>query len=145
MTRSVKQLVIPSIHSFLTITSTVGCSDPPPSVSWEPLETGLASSLRGLSAVDSGTAWISGTGGGFAFTRDGGVSWTVGYVVGAEALDFRDVEAFPGGIAFLMSAGAGPLSRIYKTTDWGHSWSLQHTNPLENGFFNGMAFKGFSI
>jgi photosystem II stability/assembly factor-like uncharacterized protein len=61
-------------------------------------------------------------------------------VAGAEELDFRDVEAFAGGTAYLMSAGNGQQSRLYKTTDWGEAWSLQHTNPLENGFFNGMAF-----
>jgi photosystem II stability/assembly factor-like uncharacterized protein len=125
---------------FLLISSPFGCSDRPPSVSWEPVETHLRASLRGLSAVDAQTAWISGTGGGFAFTRDGGESWVVGTVAGADSLDFRDVEAFPDGTAYLMSAGSGTLSRIYKTTDWGGTWSLQHTNPLESGFFNGMAF-----
>jgi photosystem II stability/assembly factor-like uncharacterized protein len=61
-------------------------------------------------------------------------------VPGADALDFRDVEAFSDGTAFIMSAGSGSLSRIYKTVDSGESWTLQHTNPLEAGFFNGMAF-----
>ena len=86
--------------------------------SWQPQESGLTSSLRGLSAVDGTTAWISGAGGRYAFTRDGGATWNPGEVPGAEALDFRDVEAFPGGVAYLMSAGPGPTSRIYKTTDW---------------------------
>ncbi|NNM04779.1 MAG: glycosyl hydrolase, partial [Gemmatimonadetes bacterium] len=100
----------------------------------------LESSFRGLSAVDSLTAWLSGTQGVFAFTQDGGVAWVTGTVPGADSLDFRDVESFSGGVAYLMSAGGGPLSRLYKTTDWGETWALQHTNPLENGFFNGMTF-----
>lgn len=108
--------------------------------SWQPQESGLASSLRGLSAVDGTTAWISGAGGRYAFTRDGGATWNPGEVPGADALDFRDVEAFPGGVAYLMSAGPGASSRIYKTADWGATWSLQHANELEDAFFNGFAF-----
>lgn len=140
MKRLSAPLLVPVLLAFLVISYTVGCSDQPLSVSWEPVEVNSRSSLRGLSAVDAQTAWISGTGGGFAYTRDGGVSWVVGTVTGADSLDFRDVEAFPNGTAYLMCAGSGPLSRIYKTTDWGESWSLQYTNPLESGFFNGMAF-----
>jgi len=124
----------------LVMFSAVGCADQPPVVSWEPVESQLSSSLRGLSAVDSNTAWISGSQGGVAHTRDGGESWVVGTVPESTSLDFRDVEAFPDGTAYLMSAGSGSLSRIYKTTDWGESWALQHTNPHEAGFFNGMAF-----
>lgn len=108
--------------------------------SWQPQESGLTSSLRGLSAVDGTTAWLSGAGGRYAYTRDGGITWHPGAVPGAEDLDFRDVEAFPGGIAFLMSAGPGAGSRIYKTADWGATWTLQHANELEDAFFNGFAF-----
>ena len=125
---------------FLVFLFWLGCTGEIPSISWEPVETGLQSSLRGLSVVDLQTVWISGTGGGVAHTRDGGTTWSVGTVQGSEALDFRDVEAFPDGTAYLMGAGNGSLSRVYKTTDWGDSWSLQHTNPLAEGFFNGMAF-----
>lgn len=124
----------------LVLSGSAGCTEEPPSVVWEPVETGLDSSLRGLSVADAQTTWISGTGGAFAYSRDGGASWVVGVVPGTDSLDFRDVEAFPDGTAYLMSAGSGGLSRIYKTEDWGESWVLQHTNPLEAGFFNGMAF-----
>jgi photosystem II stability/assembly factor-like uncharacterized protein len=107
---------------------------------WEPQTSGLTTSLRGLSAVDQTTAWISGAGGRYAFTRDGGTTWHPGTVPEAEDLDFRDVEAFHGGIAYLMSAGSGTGSRIYKTTDWGTTWTLQHANELEDAFYNGFAF-----
>jgi photosystem II stability/assembly factor-like uncharacterized protein len=39
-----------------------------------------------------------------------------------------------------MSIGNGARSRIYKTTDWGTTWALQHENEIEAAFFNGMAF-----
>jgi photosystem II stability/assembly factor-like uncharacterized protein len=109
-------------------------------VTWEMQESGLEASLRGLSAVDELTAWISGSGGSYAFTRDGGLTWNPSVVPGADSLDFRDVEAFPDGTAYLMSAGSGPQSRIFKTEDWGASWTEQHVNPVDDGFFNGMAF-----
>jgi photosystem II stability/assembly factor-like uncharacterized protein len=138
--------MIKSRHVLLAVSSLclLACSSPappqPPVVSWEALEVGFQSSLRGLSAVDEETAWVSGSGGSFAFTRDGGDSWQSGTVPDSESLDFRDVQAFADGTAYLMSAGPGDLSRIYKTSDWGQSWSVQHVNPEEAGFFNGMAF-----
>lgn len=118
------------------------CSSPPstPVLEWEPVDAGLTTSLRGLSLASDRVAWVSGSEGSYSITRDGGVSWTPGSLPGTESLDFRDVEAFPDGSAFLMSAGAGPASRIYKTTDWGRTWALQHENGHESGFFNGMAF-----
>lgn len=109
-------------------------------VSWELQESGLDASLRGLSGVDELTAWVSGTDGSYAFTRDGGLTWNASMVPGAESLDFRDVEAFSNGTAYLMSAGSGQQSRLFKTEDWGESWVVQHVNSLEAGFFNGMAF-----
>ena len=111
-----------------------------PRLSWEVQEVPLSASLRGLSAPDSATAWVSGTGGSYAFTRDGGERWQVGVVPGAEELDFRDVEAFSDGTVYLMSAGSGTASRIFKSRDWGRSWTLQHSNELEEGFSNGFAF-----
>jgi NSS family neurotransmitter:Na+ symporter len=109
-------------------------------LSWERQDSNLSSSLRGLSAVSDQVAWVSGSEGSFAFTRDGGESWVAGSVPGADSLDFRDVQAFPDGTAYLMSAGSGPFSRIYKSQDWGESWTLQHTNEIPEGFFNGFAF-----
>lgn len=118
----------------------VGCSGQSPSLSWEYVETGTQASLRGLSVVNPQSVWISGSGGAVAHTGDGGASWRVRTVPDSDGLDFRDVEAFPDGTVFLMSAGSGSLSRIYKSVDSGESWALQHINPLEAGFFNGMAF-----
>lgn len=124
----------------LALSSLPGCGEKPFSATWESRQSNLDASLRGLSAPDPLTAWVSGSGGSYAFTRDGGETWEASKVTDAESLDFRDVEAFGDGTAYLMSAGSGALSRIYKTTDWGETWTLQHTNGFENGFFNGMAF-----
>ncbi len=109
-------------------------------IQWQEQKSGLTSSFRGLSAVDEKIAWMSGTKGCYARTIDGGQTWMADSVAGATNLDFRDVQAFEANLAYLMSAGPGELSRIYKTTDGGKSWHLQHTNKIPEGFFDGMAF-----
>ena len=58
-------------------------------------------SLRGLSVVNEKVIWASGTGGTVIRTIDGGKSWKVMAVPGAEKLDFRDVEAFDAKTAYL--------------------------------------------
>ena len=90
--------------------------------------------------VSSAVAWASGTRGTYLRTSDGGASWNATQVHGAESLDFRDIEAFSADEAYLLSAGPGDLSRIYKTTDGGRNWTLQFTNPDAKGFFDCMAF-----
>ncbi|HEY1191084.1 MAG TPA: glycosyl hydrolase, partial [Gemmata sp.] len=64
----------------------------------------------------------------------------VGTVPGAEKLDFRDVEAFDGATAYLLSAGSGADSRIFKTVDGGKTWVLQFKNPEPKGFLDAIAF-----
>ena len=107
---------------------------------WRPLDGGTTASLRGLSAVSAEIAWISGTGGTWGRTLDGGASWRTGAVPGAEELDFRDVDAFDAVTAYLMSAGPGERSRIYKSVDGGETWELQHVTASPEAFFDGMAF-----
>jgi len=49
------------------------------------------------------------------------------------------VEAIDGDRAWLMAAGPGAASRIYRTNDGGRNWRLQWTNPRQEGFLDGMA------
>ena len=58
----------------------------------------------------------------------------------ADRLDFRDVDAVSETTAYILSIGAGPASRIYKTTDAGAHWALQFTNDDPKAFFDAMAF-----
>ena len=96
--------------------------------------------FRGLSVVSSKVAWVSGTKGTFGRTTDGGKTWSVGTVPKADKLDFRDVEAFGADTAYLLSAGPGEESRIYKTTNGGKTWDLQFQNAEPKAFFNAIAF-----
>jgi photosystem II stability/assembly factor-like uncharacterized protein len=96
--------------------------------------------LRGVSAVSANVIWASGTHGTYLRTMDGGLTWVAAQVPGAEALDFRDVEAFSPNEAYLLAAGPGEQSRIYKTSNAGKTWDLQFTNREPKGFYDCMAF-----
>lgn len=107
---------------------------------WQKQRVETKASLRGLSVVNKKIIWASGTGGTFLKTTDGGKTWTVGKVPGAEKLDFRDVEAFDANTAYLLSIGEGESSRIYKTTDGGATWKLQFKNENPKAFFDSFDF-----
>src|SRR5262249_8879316 len=107
---------------------------------WQTQTIGTQADFRDLCVVSPNVAWVSGTQGTFARTTDGGRSWSGGTVAGADKLDFRDVEAFGETTAYLLSAGAGDASRIYKTGDGGKSWALQFKNAAPEAFFDAIAF-----
>jgi photosystem II stability/assembly factor-like uncharacterized protein len=96
--------------------------------------------LRGLSPPTSAVAWASGTHGTYLRTTNAGVTWTAAQVPGAASLDFRDVEAFSARVAYLLAAGPGELSRVYRTSDGGRHWALQFTMHDPQGFLDCMAF-----
>jgi len=102
--------------------------------------SGTTQRLQAVSVVDPNIVWASGTGGTFAVTHNGGQSWRTGVVAGADSLEFRDVEAFDGHIAYLLSAGNGTQSRIYKTEDGGVNWQLQFINRDSLAFYDCFAF-----
>lgn len=108
--------------------------------SWVPQDSGTTSSLRGVSAVSATVVWASGTDGTFLRTTDGGAHWRAAKMPGASDLDFRGIVGIDENTAYLMSAGEGEKSRIYKTVDGGERWSLLYTNPDPKGFFDAIAF-----
>jgi len=103
-------------------------------------QSNTTENLRGVSAVSAKLIWASGTHGTYLRTLDGGNRWSPAQVPGAEALDFRDVEAFSTDETYLLAAGPGDRSRIYKTVDAGRTWALQFTNREPRGFYDCMAF-----
>lgn len=110
------------IHA-LACTAVVLCAVASPAGGqWTPLASGTTASLRGLSVVDAHVAWASGTGGTVLHTTDGGATWKVDTIPGAEALDLRAVHARSARVAW-VAATAG---RIWRTTDGGARWVLQH-------------------
>ena len=109
------------------------------SAQWVRQSVDTVASFRGLSIVNEKTVWASGTSGTVIRTIDGGKTWNVMTVPGAEKLDFRDIEAFDTKTAYVLSIGNGDNSRIYKTTDGGASWKLQFTNRSAEAFFDAIA------
>jgi photosystem II stability/assembly factor-like uncharacterized protein len=107
-----------------------------------PQASGVDVRLRGIAAVDARVAWASGREGTVLRTVDGGAHWHAMRVPGAEALDFRDIEAFDADTALVLAIGPGEDSRVYRTTDGGRSWTeaLRNTDP--RAFLDCMAFDG---
>jgi photosystem II stability/assembly factor-like uncharacterized protein len=105
-----------------------------------PQVSGTTNRLQAISPVSPRVVWASGVGGTYTVTTDGGKTWRAGVVPGAELLQFRDVEGVSEKVAYLMSAGVGTDSRIYKTEDGGETWNLQFENQDPNGFYDCFAF-----
>ncbi len=103
-------------------------------------ETGVTARFQAVSVVDGETVWISGTGGRYGRTVDGGTTWQIAVVPGADSLEFRDVHAASAEVAWLLSAGPGDRSRIYHTADAGATWHLQFTNAEPRAFFDCLDF-----
>lgn len=111
-----------------------------PDFSVHTLQSGVQTSLRGLSVVDDQVAWVSGSNGWVARTADRGLNWQWMQVPGFETTDFRDIEAFSDREAVLLSAGSPLL--ILRTEDAGKNWTVVHRDDREEIFFDGMDFGG---
>jgi photosystem II stability/assembly factor-like uncharacterized protein len=107
--------------------------------SWVPQQSGTTVALRGISAPSPTVAWASGAKGTVLKTTDAGATWHAVNVPGAADLDFRGVRAFDDRLAFVLSSGKGPLSRIYKTSDGGANWHLLQINPDPKGFWDAIS------
>jgi len=106
---------------------------------WTVQTSGITHRLRGVSAVSEQVAWASGAGSTVLRTTDGGLTWQKLNVT-TETLDFRDIDVVDAQIAYAMSIGNGPASRIYKIIDAGKTWTLQFKNDDEKAFLDAMSF-----
>lgn len=105
---------------------------------WQTQDSGVAVELRGLSVVDSKTAWASGAKGTVIRTVDG-AHWAAVPIQDA-SIDLRDIHAVDANTALAMGAGPGAASRIYRTVDGGAHWQLVVANTVDKGFWDAMAF-----
>ncbi|HKP75803.1 MAG TPA: hypothetical protein VJT67_09700, partial [Longimicrobiaceae bacterium] len=97
--------------------------------------------LQAVSAVDERVVWIAGHRATWVRTVDGGRTWEAGAMTGPDsALEFRDVQAVSATTAYLLAAGPGEASRIYKTTDAGRNWKLQFINRDSAAFYDCLDF-----
>jgi photosystem II stability/assembly factor-like uncharacterized protein len=107
---------------------------------WTPQTSGVTVTFRGVSAVDSSTAWVSGSRGTVLRTLDGGETWANVSPADAATLDIRDIDAIDRQTAYALTIGNGEQSRIFKTTDGGQTWTTQFVSPDAEAFFDAMAF-----
>ncbi|MGC4937537.1 oxidoreductase [Kribbella sp. DT2] len=111
-----------------------------PSYQWEVTPTGSESQFRGLAAVSKDVAWVAGSAGQVLRTVDGGKKWQNVSPAGAEALMFRDVEAFDARRAVVLAIGPGEESRVYRTEDGGKRWTESFRNTDPAAFYDCLDF-----
>jgi photosystem II stability/assembly factor-like uncharacterized protein len=130
--------LIPAILAC-AVSATLSAQNRQPTVT--PQNSGTTQLLIAVSPVNPRVVWASGAGGTFTKTTDGGQTWHASVVPGAEALQFRDVEAFSDREAYLLSIGDNTGDfRIYKTTDGGATWTVQFQNQLDGAFYDCLGF-----
>lgn len=98
--------------------------------------SGVGVTLQAVSPVNDSVAWVSGHGGVVLRTVNGGSTWERLAAPGWDSLQFRDVYAVSRDVAYLLSAGPGGRSRIYRTADGGSSWNLQFFNREASAFYD---------
>ena len=99
--------------------------------------SGTRALLQAVSAVSDSIVWVSGHRATYARTRDGGRTWQARSWTGPDSvLEFRDVHAVSYETAYLLAAGPGDRSRIYKTTDGGANWQRQFLNGDSAAFYD---------
>ena len=112
------------------------------SAQWTPVPVPTTAGFRGLSVVSDNVIWASGTGGTVIRTIDGGKTWSVITVPGAEQLDFRGLHAFDDHTAIIISSGPAEKgqARIYRTADGGKTWQQVFEEKRDGIFFDAIAF-----
>lgn len=109
-------------------------------VSWRTTPTGSTDEFRGLAAVSTKVAWVSGETGTVLRTVNGGATWQNVSPPAAAGLALRDIEAFDAQHAVTLSIGKGKHSGIFATNNGGQTWTRTFTNHNGSAFFDCMAF-----
>ncbi|MCY1721390.1 YCF48-related protein [Prolixibacteraceae bacterium Z1-6] len=102
------------------------------------LESHTNGSLRGLHVVNENVIWASGSGGTVLLSNDGGETWDVNSITGAEANDFRSIYAWNENTAMVFGV-SGP-EFAYRTNDGGKSWEVVFQDTTAGLFFNSLKF-----
>ena len=102
--------------------------------------SGTTETLQAISPVSEETVWVSGHGGVILRTLDGGAAWERTSAPGGDSLQFRDIHGFSAESAVALTAGEGPMSRLYRTDDGGNSWTLGFLMEEPAGFLDCLDF-----
>src|SRR3954471_19222646 len=109
---------------------------------WVAQSSGTRSSFRGLDAIDAKTAWVSGSRGKVLRTTDGGSTWKLDSIPGADSLDLRDIEGIDANTAVAISAGPAERgqAKIFRTTNAGATWTQVFTSDQKGVFLDAISF-----
>jgi photosystem II stability/assembly factor-like uncharacterized protein len=109
---------------------------------WTSHRTGTTAEFRGLHVVSSRVVWASGLGGVVAHTADGGVSWRVDTIPGAQRLFLVDIHALDDRVAWVAGTAfeGASAGRIFHTRDGGRTWTMQFADSTAGMFLDGIAF-----
>ena len=102
--------------------------------------SGTTETLQAISPVSEETVWVSGHGGVILRTLDGGATWDRTSAPGGDSLQFRDIHGFSSQSAVALTAGEGPMSRLYRTENGGNSWTLGFLMEEPAGFLDCLDF-----
>lgn len=103
---------------------------------WQSVEIATDASFRGLHVVSDKVVWASGSKGTVINTVDGGATWKIIKVAGAEDLDFRDIHGFDDGTVVIISSG--DVARVYRTSNGGRTWKA--CGSKKDAFFDAVSF-----
>ncbi len=105
---------------------------------WKLQNVKSEASLRGLHVFNSINIWATGTNGTVVNSYNGGESWRVLTIEGAEKLDVRDVHVIDEASVVVMTSGTP--ARIYRSTNAGLSWKMVYENKDERVFLDSISF-----
>ena len=106
------------------------------------ISTNTSVLLQAFAQAEDGSLWVSGHKATYGFSQDGGKTWQFGTLIPEPAdsiLQFRDI-ALTTEAVFLMSAGPGEQSRIYKKLWNEENWKEIFRGQKEEIFLNSIAF-----
>ncbi len=126
------------ISLFIIVTSST-CNESRVTPKYQIIDSPTNSLLQSISIIDNNTAWISGHNGEFIRTLSGGDSWELFSHPTGDTLQFRDVHGVDSNTAVLMSAGPGPLSRIFTFT-YPNQWEENFVMQDSTGFLDCIDF-----
>src|SRR6187402_1033622 len=110
----------------------------------ELLNSGVKTSIRGLSVVNNNVVWVSGSNGMVGKSLNAGKNWKWMTVKGFEKNEFRDIEAYDANTAIIMAVpdreNIHPAN-ILKTTDGGDTWKVVYENNTKGMFLDAMDFR----
>jgi photosystem II stability/assembly factor-like uncharacterized protein len=133
--------VLPALLPVPVVAQPAGSAGAPtPNVRITTQTSGTSALLQAVHAASSQVVWAVGHRGVVLRSTNGGDRWDRRPIPSGDSLEFRDVHAINADTAWILSAGNGTASRIYRTTNGGASWTRQFMNTDTAAFYDCLSF-----